>query len=393
MSLSALRARAARWALAPAEPLVAAIDPSVVVAALPAQPPGLPGLPVGADRWRPRSLVGVDSARPLGLAPAPLPPKARAVSASAPTSPAAAAPTRKPIRARVHAVPREPAPKPAATDGLGLEEDGDAREEREADPAPEGEYVIRRMPRPTGPSLPADREREAEMIARYQAGEDRAGDALLRMHAGMIWRLIRPWRRAGDAATEDIHQEAKMGFLRAVKLYDSKYGAQLLTYCAYHTRQAAQRFVQNHARTIRAPAYTWCEKKVSDETKAMADRTRTVSLHVAFGSDGDRTLEDVLADDCDVESEVGDVESAAHHAAVVAALCRDLPARERSIIQRRFLAEDPATLAEIGERCGLTKERIRQIEAKTIGKLRARLKATGARNLNDLDGRAGPSVT
>ena len=252
-----------------------------------------------------------------------------------------------------------------------------------ADPVDAGEYVIRPMPRPSAP-LPADREDraiESDLIARYQAGEARAGEALLRMHAGIIYSVARRYMR-GDVDPEDVMQEAKLGFLRGVKGFDESRGFRLVTYASFQIRHYAQRFVADHGKTIRVPVYT---QSIKASAKARADARAAGALSLSTPIDDDRTLEDVLVGDADIDAEVADADAAAHYAAVVERLCRDLPDQERAIVAGRFLSDDPATLRDIGAAHGLSHQRIQQIEARAVGEFRAALAAAGARSLDDLE--------
>ena len=246
-----------------------------------------------------------------------------------------------------------------------------------------------------GGKLSPARARELRRLA--QTG-DAAVEAFVNGNLRLVVSIAKRYQ-ASDLPLLDLVQEGNLGLIHAVEKFDWRKGFKFSTYATWWIRQAITRGIANGARTIRLPVHA--SDLLNQVTKARArleaqlGRRPSVtelaadldvgveriveilrhamtpaSLSEPLRHDSDAELGDLVEDLGAVSP--SDAATASLLPGLVKAMLADLDAREREIIELRFGLDrgEPRTLEEVGAHFGLTRERIRQIEARAMSKLR-----------------------
>jgi RNA polymerase primary sigma factor len=293
---------------------------------------------------------------------------------------AKASPTNDPVRMYLKEIGRVPL--------LTAEEEVDLAKRVEAGLFASEKLALQR-------SLPAGMRRDLELIERDgQLAKKRLIEANLRLVVSIAKRYV-----GRGMLFLDLIQEGNLGLIRAVEKFDYTKGYKFSTYATWWIRQAITRAIADQARTIRIPVHMVetinklvriqrqllqdlgrepTPEEIGVEMELPPERVREiqklsqepVSLETPIGEEDDSNLGDFI-EDSDAVVPI-DAASFILLQEQLDSILHTLSEREKKVIQLRFGLSDghPRTLEEVGKEFGVTRERIRQIESKTLSKLR-----------------------
>ena len=240
-------------------------------------------------------------------------------------------------------------------------------------------------------------EEEKQLAYRIEDGDTEAREQMVRANLRLVVNIARSYTGKG-LGLQDLIEEGNLGLLRAVEGFDPSMNTRFSTYASYWIKQSIKRALVNTAKTIRIPAYMvellakWrrATAKLQDELgraptheeiarvlglpkKKLAIIKKAIRVYNS-APQSDQTeagwsIDEMLMDgrSKSPETEMFESDDLQH----VLTLLDKMDPREATVLRMRFGldSEEPKTLKEIGERLGLTRERVRQIESEALQKL------------------------
>ncbi len=241
-------------------------------------------------------------------------------------------------------------------------------------------------------------EEEIDLAKRILKGDDEARKILITSNLRLVVSVANKYLHYGLPLL-DLVEEGNLGLIKAVDKYDYTKGYKFSTYATWWIRQSVSRYLANYGRTIRIPVYMtenvikykqavqklyreWSRKPTLEEISTELDITpeevaqlhrysqRITSLESLVGGEESAELGALIQDVHSIDPV--DIVAKVFRDQKLMQMLQELTQREADILRFRYgLADgDPHTLKETGDKFGLTRERIRQIESKALTKLR-----------------------
>ncbi len=248
------------------------------------------------------------------------------------------------------------------------------------------------------------RREERALSLRIREGDEAAWEELVRHNLRLVVSIARGYVGRG-LEFADLVQEGNLGLMRAARSFDAAFGTKFSTYATWWIKQSITRAISNKAGIIRVPIHAaeaersltsthkelqartgrepsveeisrFVGKSAKEVTGTLAARKAVVSYDVPVGPGEDASLSDLLVDASETSVEEQFVEDSSRRS--VRDLLAVLSGRERHVVERRYgLDGGPsATLQEIGQEIGVTRERARQVLGAALRKLRSQAHET-----------------
>jgi len=243
-------------------------------------------------------------------------------------------------------------------------------------------------------------EEEYSLAKKVREGDLDALDLLVKSNLRVVVSVAKQYQGQG-LSLNDLINDGNLGLIRAANKFDETKGFRFISYAVWWIRQAMTQSIVEQSKIIRTPisrnssyskvkkAFQLLEQEYQREPDSDAIATRagvsesvvndylnsilkTVSTDVSFGHENEQTLADIIADFA--YNEPDNLLIKQNMEKSIAQIIDELPEREKDILVCYFglNGDDPMTLEEIGEKYGLTRERVRQIKERTLERLKSK---------------------
>src|SRR5271170_2933835 len=289
--------------------------------------------------------------------------------------------------------PTEPAPAIVSGDNSATSEPGSSQ-------SPRGD-TLQLYLNEIGQVKLLNREEEIQLAKRIKKGDKRARELMITANLRLVVKIARDYEGLGLPLL-DLINEGNIGLMKGVERFDSNKGAKLSTYASLWIKQAIRRALSNQSKTIRLPVHVFDKmthiRRAEVKLREMLDREPTdeeVADNLGLNPRRIRQYREAarapvsldspvsIDDSTSISEHVADANAAAPFDEIVKhsdnELMREvlatLDARESRILSMRFGLDNgrPKTLEEVGERLGVTRERIRQIQEHALQKMRVKI--------------------
>jgi RNA polymerase primary sigma factor len=239
---------------------------------------------------------------------------------------------------------------------------------------------------------------ERELARLKDLGDEQAKRRLIESNLRLVMSITRNYTRA-EVPLLDLIQEGNLGLIRAVEKFDYKLGFKLSTYATWWIKQSVSRALAEQGRTIRLPVHVADQvRKVTKTRRILGQKLNRdpsldeIALEIGITPERVQELLDLVQDPVSLETPIGEGDSSvadlipdtsadqpeletadrARSTELLEALSKLQPRQRRVVIERFGLdGVRPRTLEEVGTNLGITRERVRQLEARALRELRA----------------------